>query len=140
MVRTTKRALAQLCSSGMVAHLTLLLIPAWFCFVLSLEGDTFSSNAVYNVMSQIMTEHNWSIFSGAVFLTSLLLWWNDSRITTVMSLGMLCFWHGMVSTSLLLTFTVTTGTGTYAILALAATLRMFGLVFDMHPLIKREDF
>ena len=130
MVRTTKRALAQLCSSGMVAHLTLLLIPAWFCIILSLEDETFRNGRSYFVMAQIMTEHNWSIFSGAVFLTSLLLWWNDSRITTVMSLGLLCFWHGMVATSLLLTFTVTTGTGTYAILALAATLRMFGLVYE----------
>ncbi len=130
MVKTTKRALAALCSSGMVAHLTLLLVPGWFAFILSFDGETFSNGNSYSVMAQIMTEHNWAIFSGATFLASFWLWTHNSRFSNVISLSLLCLWHGMVATSLLLTFTLTTGTGTYAILALAATLRMFGLVYE----------
>ncbi len=130
MVRTTKRALAELCGSAAVSHLTLLLIPGWFGLILSFDGDTFSVSKSYSVMAQIMTEYNWALFSGAVFLLSLFLWCHRSRTATIASLGVLCFWHGMVATSILLTFTLTTGTGTYAILALAATLRMFGLVHE----------
>ncbi len=130
MIPTTKRALASLCSSGMVAHLTLLLVPAWFAFILSLEGDTFSTSVAYDVMAQVMNEHHWAQFSLAAFVGAALLWNTNSHITTVASLGLLCFWHGMVATCILLTGTVNTGTGTYAILALAATLRMFGLVYE----------
>lgn len=130
MVRTTKRALAALCSSGMVAHLTLLLVPGWFSIILSMEGETFAGSAVYNVMASIMTEPQWAVFSGVAFLSGAWLWSADNRITTVASLGILCFWHGMVATCILLSGTISTGTGTYAILALAATLRMFGLVYE----------
>lgn len=130
MIPTTKRALAQLCTSGMVLHLTLLIVPGWFSLVFAFDKDTFVGIPAYSAMESVMSQANWSLFSASMFIIALCLWIHNTTVSNVASLCTLCFWHGMISTCALLSGTVSPGSGTYAILALAATLRMFGLVYE----------
>lgn len=127
MIYTANRLIKHASTSEFASQLVLTLVPLWFSAVLALHGNTFGTSLSFSYMASIMSEPAWSLLSGGVGLIAAVCWARKTVLTLIFATMLLAFWHGMVALCVFLANPIGTGTGTYALLALAATLRMIGL-------------
>lgn len=112
---------------GAQLNLLLALVPLGWAFILMLDGPTLHLSPAYDVMERLATETQWASFS---LLVAMIAFWCDvqgSRGAMVIAKMVLLFWHGMVALCIWLAAPLSTGTMTYAALALVATIRLLGL-------------
>lgn len=108
-----------------VLHLIVSAVPAWFCLVLSWHGDTFATGGgAFAGMAAVASEHAWAIASGLVAVLGGSAWWTRSWPFWVASTVILSAWHGLVALCVFQANPIGTGAGTYALLALAATIKV----------------
>lgn len=102
-------------------HLFLTAVMAWLGFVLAWPGDTFANSSSYGRMSQIATEPVWAMvfwltatigFSGLT--TQSRLW----RLVSVLTVSAV---HMIFALLLLSANPISTGSGTYALIAFLGT-------------------
>jgi len=121
------RALAPL-SGWRTIHWMATGVLAWMGFVLILPGLTFGSSPSYSIFVQIGSEEVWAL---AYFVAALIGCWggvsHDWKVK-VFSGMVLSMTHGIISMLLLFGNPLTTGSGTYMIIAFAVTLRLWRLV------------
>jgi hypothetical protein len=107
----------------LVLHCLTCGVPAWFAIVLSAPGNSFGTPA-YAVMSQITTEHHFATISAAVATFGLMAWFIRSNWVWVVASMVLAGWHGLLAATLAMSTPTGTGSGTYALMAAAATLKL----------------
>lgn len=111
-----------------VGQIVLTFIPLWFAFILMLQGHTFDTSKTYAMMAIVMSEENWALYSGGMVFVVMACWFSDNYYALLFQNCLLMAWHGLVALCVFLANPLTTGTGTYGILALACTLRAIALV------------
>ena len=98
-------------------HVALTAVMGWLAIVLIVPGDTFASSPTFHVMASIAAEERWAmVFWGAasVGLAGLT---TSSRLVRLVSVLLVSTMHGIVALCFVLANPVTTGTGTYSIIA-----------------------
>lgn len=123
----TKHKILWLTSPDHISQAILILIPMWFGFLLLAKFNTFETSRSYFYMQQQMTEMQWAALSLSIALISLICWAAHNRYAMIFQNCLLMGWHGLVALCIFLANPFTTGSGTYAILAFAATLRALNL-------------
>ncbi|MDB5371806.1 MAG: hypothetical protein JWP04_448 [Belnapia sp.] len=134
-----RRSLYELTSDGWaVLHLVVSAVPAWFCLVLSWRGDTFATGGgAFVAMAAVASEHTWALVSGIVAVMGGSAWWTRSWPIWVGSTVILSAWHGLVALLVFQANPIGTGAGTYALLALAATIKVMRPV-EAHTMRQRH--
>jgi hypothetical protein len=112
-------------------EMMLLGVPSWFALILAADADTLRSNGVYAVMYRLIPagydpDHAWATISAVVGLVALAGVASHHWLARSIAHLAITGWHGTVALSLWLAYAWNTGTGTYALLAAAATLLMLG--------------
>lgn len=103
-------------------------VMLWWGVVLFLPGNTMSVSPSYDIFLSLANEQVWGVFfisSGAFGLWAVFSKTTEVRIVAAMLLSVM---HGMVAMLLVLGNPFNTGTGTYAIIAVAVSLRLWRLV------------
>jgi hypothetical protein len=120
-------ALAPL-SGWRVIHWMATAVLAWMGFVLLLPGLTFGTNPAYSVFVQLGSEEQWALF---YILGAVIGVWGgltQNWKVKVASGMLLSMTHGIIGTLLFFGSALSTGSGTYLIIAFAVTLRLWRLV------------
>ncbi len=125
MIPFVHRKLAALSRDGWaILHMVVSAVPLWFCFVLSMHGDTFATGGgTFRHMAALATESQWAWASGIIGVVCGAAWWTRFWPYWIMSTVFLAAWHGLVALSVFQSNPIGTGAGTYALLALAATIK-----------------
>ncbi len=98
-------------------HLALTAIMAWLAIVLILPGDTFFGNRSFTLMARMASEDHWAMVfwvTASVGLTGLTTRSAILRLTSVLALATM---HGVFALLLFCANPVSSGTGTYMIVA-----------------------
>lgn len=108
-----------------IVHFTVCAVPAWFAFIFTMPPSTFASNpTAFRVMAEIMTEPQWAMVSGFVAAVGFVSWHLNNIHAWRFASLLLSSWHSLVALCLLQANPQSTGTGTYLIIAIAATAKM----------------
>lgn len=110
-----------------IAQGILIFIPLWFAIILFNKYNTFETSTVYYYMLRQMEEPNWALFSFVVAIISILCWAVDNRYAMIFQNAILMMWHGLVAICMFLGNPLTPGSGMFAALAFACTLRAIHL-------------
>ncbi len=98
-------------------HAALTAVMAWLAIVLIIPGDTFASSPTFSLMADLAGEERWAMaFWGAASI-GLAGITASSRVFRLVSVLVVATMHGIVAIFFVLGNPVTTGTGTYAIMA-----------------------
>lgn len=122
-----REKLIWLTNSDHVAQAILVFVPLWFCIILATHYNTFETSRSFIVMQMQMSEGQWATASGLFSLIAILCWATGNQYAMIFQNALLMGWHGLVALCIFLANPVGTGSGTYAVLAFAATMRAINL-------------
>lgn len=115
---------AVLSDGWVVLHLLVTAIPAVYCVVLALSGDTFSqAGPAFEPMARVASEGQWSGASGMVALFGFVALWVPSRSFWALTTILLAAWHGVVAWKIFEASPQIPGTYIYAMFAFIATIK-----------------
>ena len=123
----TKDKILWLTSPDHIAQAILIFIPLWFGIILANKHNTFETSRSFLVMQMQMTESQWALVSIIFAIIGIMCWATGNRFAMIFQNALLMGWHGMIALCIFLANPITTGSGTYAILAFAATMRAVNL-------------
>ncbi len=98
-------------------HAALAAIMGWLGFILILPGDSFVTSSSFNVMSQIADENTWAISFGIAASAGAVGMATSNRKLRLASVLVLSTAHGIFALCLLTANPLSTGLGTYGIIA-----------------------
>ena len=116
-----------LTSPDHIAQAILILIPAWFGLTLFSKPNIFETSRSYFYIQQQMNEFQWAALSTSIAFISVICWAAHNRYAMIFQNCLLMGWHGLVALCIFIANPITPGSGTYAILAFAATMRALNL-------------
>lgn len=99
-------------------HVALTAVMMWLAVVLAWSGGIFGSSNSYAIMHRIGPEHGWAVafwLVASVGVSGLVTAGPLLRLASVLVLATA---HGLVALSFVLSNPASTGTGTYAVLAM----------------------
>ena len=124
---STRDKMIWLTSPDHITQAILVFVPMWFCLILATNYNTFETSRSFIVMQSQMTEVQWATVSGVFSFIAVLCWLTGNRYAMIFQNAMLMGWHGLVALCIFLGNPAGTGSGTYAVLAFAATMRAVNL-------------
>jgi hypothetical protein len=122
-----KDSLIWLTNPDHCAQTVLIFVPLWFCVILGTHYNTFETSKSFFIMQQQMTEVQWALVSGLVSLIAIMCWATGNIYAMIFQNALLMSWHGLVALCVFFANPIGTGSGTYAVLAFAATMRAVNL-------------
>jgi hypothetical protein len=123
-----KEKILWLTSPDHCAQAVLIFVPFWFGLVLCGQPNTFLSSPSYAIMRMQMSENEWALCSIVISLIAIMCWATNNRYALIFQNALLMGWHGLIALCIFLANPATTGAGTYAVLAFAATMRAINLM------------
>lgn len=110
-----------------IAQSILVFVPFWFGIILLNKYNTFETSRAYFYMQMQMTETEWGFFSISCAIIAALCWATNNRYVMIFQNAILMGWHGFVALCIFMAMPFAPATGTYAVLAFAATMRAINL-------------
>lgn len=123
------RQLMPLNEPDMVLHMVLIAVPACFGLILLLPAHTFETATVYDSMEVLMNEGAWSALSLVVATAATVAWFSKTKGMILATQMMLSFWHSLIALCFISASPYGVNSLTYAILAIAAAMRLVGLSY-----------
>jgi len=128
IVNLFSRYFLETVSGWRIIHWMATAVVLWLSFLFFLPGDTFKLSPAYTYFADTMREERWAIAFLIVGVVGLMSGASTDLHLKIIGSMLLSIAHGVFATLLFLGAPLSTGSGTYAFIAIVTTLRLWRLV------------